>query len=421
MSSQFSPNEPFDRIFLLKGIDERRTKTGKPYLTMTLGTPEGTWDGRIWDMAMNSLPGLLEGDPVQVKGSAQLYQEKIQLIVEDISKVDEPVDPRSIYPATSTSEKQLREDFSGFFEGIEEPVLKALMETMLKDKAISDAFFTCPAAITMHHARIGGLAEHSLNVCRLALATVAVAPWLDRDLLTVGALLHDIGKIMEYEVAGDFRYTLEGKFQGHIIQGHSMVEKWIRRIPDFPERLALDILHILLSHHGQLEYGSPKTPATAEALVIHFADDLDAKLDMVKSAGEGPGTEEAFVRGLRRSFLYRNKDQGEERRAEGEEETFERESGREEEKGSPKSNVQSPREEQGEENQDTGTRGRGETVKGEEEHVEGERGRVGEKGSPKSDVQSPREEQGEENQDTEKRGIGETEKRKSKRGQEELF
>ncbi len=310
MTTSFSPNERFDRIFLLKVIDERRTKTGKPYLAVVLGTSEGTWDGRVWDMGMSALPGLVEGDPVQAKGSAQLYQEKIQLIVEDISRVDKPVDPRSLYPATTASEKQLRGDFNGLVEGIKHPALKALMETMLKDKTISDAFFTCPAAITMHHARIGGLAEHSLNVCRFAHASASIAPWLDLDLLTVGSLLHDIGKILEYEVAGDFRFTLEGKFLGHIVQGHSLVEKWIRQIPDFPERLALDVLHILLSHHGQQEYGSPKTPVTAEALVIHFADDLDAKLDMVRSAGEEPGTEEAFVRGLRRSFLYRDPSTG---------------------------------------------------------------------------------------------------------------
>jgi 3'-5' exoribonuclease len=365
MSFNFAPNEPFDRIFLLKGIDERRTKTGKPYLAVILGTPEGTWDGRVWDMGMSSLPGLLEGDPVQVKGSAQLYQERIQLIVENISMVDEPVDPRNIYPATSASETQLRDDFNNLVEGIEEPALKSLMDTMLKDRTITNAFFTCPAAITMHHARIGGLAEHSLNVCKLAHACIVTSPWLERDLLTVGSLLHDIGKVMEYQVAGDFRFTLEGKFLGHIVQGHSLVEKWIRQIPNFPERLALDVLHILLSHHGQLEYGSPKTPVTAEALVIHFADDLDAKLDMVKTAGEDPGTEEAFVRGLRRSFLYRNE----------------------------QNKVES---------------GKLKDEQGEKRSPEGERGRVGE-GEVKL---------GEKESDTGTRGRGDAEK---KRGQEELF
>ena len=204
-----------------------------------------------------------------------------------------------------------------------------------------------------------------------------MAPWLHRDLLTAGALLHDIGKVLEYEVAGDFRYTLEGKFQGHIVKGHSLVEKWISRIPDFPERLALDVLHIILSHHGQLEYGSPKTPVTAEALVVHFADDLDAKLDMVKSAGEEPGTEEAFVRGLRRSFLYRN--------------------------------------EQGQD-----TRDKVQEEQGEAEVPEWENGRVGEgeKCSPKSKVQNPKGEQAIEKQEPENRRTGEAGK---KEGQEELF
>jgi len=373
MTTVFSPNETFDRIFLLKGIDERRTKAGKPYLVVILGTSEGTWDGRVWDMGMGSLPGLMEGDPVKVKGAAQLYQEKIQLIVENISKVDGPVDPRDIYPAAGASEKQLRSDFDDFVAPIKEPALKNLMEVMLQDKVISDAFFVCPAAITMHHARIGGLAEHSINVCRLAHGTVAAAPWLNRDLLTVGALLHDIGKIEEYEVAADFRFTMEGKFLGHIIQGHSLVQKWVRQIPDFPERLALEVEHIILSHHGQLEYGSPKTPATAEALVIHFADDLDAKLDMVKTAGEPPDTEEAFVRGLRRSFLYRN-EQGQGTGDKGQE---------------------------GKGSQDAETMGRGDT----EEKNQG----------------AGRSAQGAEELETGKRGSGEPVKKNSKEGQEELF
>ena len=374
MTTVFSPNEPFDRIFLLKGIDERRTKAGKSYLTLILGTSEGAWDGRVWDMGMSSLPGLLEGDPVHAKGAAQLYQDKIQLIVESISRVDKPVDPRSIYPATTASEKQLRTEFDDFVARIKDPALKSLMKVMLQDRAFSDTFFVCPAAITMHHARIGGLAEHSINVCRLAHAALASAPWLDPDLLTVGALLHDIGKIQEYEVAGDFRYTLEGKFLGHITQGYSIVQNWVRQIPDFPPRLALDVEHIILSHHGQLEYGSPKTPVTAEALVIHFADDLDAKLDMVKTAGEDPGTQEAFVRGLRRSFQYRN-------------------------------------DLQGAEEHDAETRRRGDTDS--QTHPSTGSGQAGE---------------GEENQETGKSrhgrdrlGSGESVKKNSKEGQEELF
>lgn len=385
MNKIFSPNEPFDRVFLLKGIDERLTKTGKPYLTLILGTPDGSWDGRIWDMKMSSLPGLLEGDPVRAKGTAQLYQENIQLIVDEISRVDGPVDPRSIYPAAAVSEDQLRAEFRSFVDQIGEPALKTLMETMLEDRTISDAFFTSPAAITMHHARIGGLAEHSLNVCRLAHASLSAAPWLDRDLLIVGALLHDVGKILEYEIAGDFRYTLEGKLLGHIIQGHSLVENWMNQVRDLPRRLALDVLHILLSHHGQLEYGSPRTPVTAEALVIHFADDLDAKLDMVRSAGEEPETEEAFVRGLRRSFLYRNEHQDTETRRHGDAEKIKDREGPEEGKRGP-SFAKATDGKKGEKGKEKGssssakaTEDKGRRAKGEEE-PEKEKRRRGEKG-----------------------------------------
>ena len=310
MTSEYKPNEKFEGIFLLKGIDERRARNGKPYLTLVLGTPDNSFEARIWDMDMKSLPGLVEGDPVKAVGVTQLYQEKLQLIVETISKVDGPVDPRDIFPATEMSEQQLRTEFGEAVSKVQDPHLKALFEAMEEDAFIFEAFFSSPAAITMHHARIGGLAEHSLGVCRFALAAAVTAPWLDKDLLITGSLLHDIGKIIEYEVAGDFRYSLQGKLVGHISLGASLVEKWISNIPGFPERLALEVIHIILAHHGQLEYGSPKAPATAEALVIHFADDLDAKLDMIREAGSGEGTEEAFVRGLRRSFLYRN-EQGE--------------------------------------------------------------------------------------------------------------
>ncbi len=317
MTTQFTANERFARVFLLKGIDERRTRNGKPYLTLVLGTPESSFEGRIWDMDMKSLPGLVEGDPVRAVGVAQLYQERLQLIVETISKVEGMVDPRDIFPAAEMSETQLKDGFREAVHEIHDPALKSLFRVMEDDSSIFEAFFTSPAAITMHHARIGGLAEHSLGVCHLALAAASTTPWLDRDLLVTGALLHDIGKILEYEVAGDFRYSLQGKLVGHISLGASLVEKWIGSIPDFPERLALEVIHILLAHHGQLEYGSPKAPVTAEALVLHFADDLDAKLDMIRDAGSVEGTTEAFVRGLRRSFLYRN-EQGGGRREEGE-------------------------------------------------------------------------------------------------------
>jgi len=317
LSATFSPNERFSQLFLLKNIEERTTKNGKPYLSLVLGTPEGDFEGRFWDMDARALPGLVEGDPVKVGGVVQLYQDRIQLIADGIEKVETSVDPREIYPSSVVPEEKLREDFRAFVGGVGDGDLRTLMEEMEKDQKIFGAFFTTPAARAMHHAWIGGLAQHSIDVCRMALAVSNVSPGLDRDLLIVGALLHDIGKTAEYEVAGDFRYTLDGKLVGHIVRGVTLVQRWIEGIPGFPERLSLDLLHIILSHHGQLELGSPKLPATPEALVIHYCDDLDAKLDMIRSAASATQGPEGFVRGLRRIFQFRPEGEGDEKTVQG--------------------------------------------------------------------------------------------------------
>jgi 3'-5' exoribonuclease len=310
MSSDFAANEPFDRMFLLKSIDERLTRNGKPYLALVLGTPSADLEARVWDMDMKSLPGLAEGDPVKARGTSQLYQDKLQLIVDTIEKAASPVNPRDLYPSSVRPEAELRNDLNTLVEGIENRHLASLMDILIQDNEILEAFLVSPAAVAMHHARIGGLAEHSLDVARIALAVSDIWPDLDRDVLAVGAILHDIGKISEYQVSGDFSYTLDGKLVGHIVRGVSIVENWIRNLSTFPEHLALELLHIILSHHGTQEHGSPKVPATAEALVIHYADDLDAKLDMIRTASPGRDVREAYVRGLRRMFQFRSQESG---------------------------------------------------------------------------------------------------------------
>jgi 3'-5' exoribonuclease len=304
MTMDIKGKDTFGKIYLLKEISERRTKQGKPYLALILGTPGGEIEGRIWDMELKSLPALVPGDPIQAEGKESVYQDRKQLIIDRIEKAGGDVDPRLLYPSSSIPEARLREDFSSRVSALKEPALKALFMEMERDENHMGSFFTAPAAITMHHARIGGLAEHSLGVCRTALAIAEAHPWLRTDLLITGSLLHDIGKVLEYQVAGDFRYSTEGKLIGHITLGTGMVREWVGRVPGFPENLALEVLHIVLSHHGQLEHGSPRTPATPEALVIHYADDLDAKLDMLQSASADPETVEAFVRGLRRTFIF---------------------------------------------------------------------------------------------------------------------
>lgn len=308
MAQLFRENENFESIFLLKEISESRTRGGKPYLALTLGNSESDYTARMWDMEMKSLPSLAQGDAVRVKGTAVLYQEQIQLKVDAISREMSNVDMRLLYPSSRFTEDQLRSGFSKMVKCLKDEKLLAVLSEVEKDSDFFDRFFNSPAAVAMHHARIGGLAEHTLEVARLALSVADQYSGLRRDLVLAGSLLHDVGKVREYDISGSFGVTMDGQMLGHITMGIVMLDAWIKRAGGLEEDF-LELKHIVLSHHGQLEHGSPKMPAIPEALVVHFADDLDAKLDMLRDAaagacGEGRDAAGAYVRGLRRFFFF---------------------------------------------------------------------------------------------------------------------
>ncbi len=309
MTLSLSENEIFESVFLLKEISESRTRTGKPYLAMVLGNSGADFTARMWDMEMRSLPSLNQGDAVRAKGTAVLYQEQIQLKVDSISRETSDVDMRLLYPSSRYTEDQLRSEFNDLVKGLRDEKVLSLFNEMKKDNNFFGRFFTAPAAMAMHHARIGGLVEHTLGVARLALSVADQYPWLRRDLVLAGSLLHDVGKVHEYEISGSFEITASGRMLGHITIGVMMLDEWLNRAGVIGEGDFLDLKHILLSHHGKLEHGSPREPAIPEALVVHFADDLDAKLDMLRDAslgasGEGRDTAGAYVRGLRRFFFF---------------------------------------------------------------------------------------------------------------------
>jgi 3'-5' exoribonuclease len=296
--------KPFSGLFLLKAPPlERVQKDGKPYLSLVLGTPRGSWEAKMWSTSLASLGGLEEGDPVRAEGSAERYQGRMQLRVLRLAREAGNVDPRELYPSASRSEADLRGDYRARVSALGDPHLRGLLAAVAADAPFLDAFFRAPAAAGMHHARIGGLAEHSLAVASIVARTAGSYPLLRAELAVTGALLHDAGKVREYECAGDFRFTREGRMLGHVALGAVMIEGWVAAVPGFPRELALDLAHILIAHHGSLELGSPREPVTAEALVVHFADDLDAKLDMIAGAA-GEGGDEGYVRGLRRTFFF---------------------------------------------------------------------------------------------------------------------
>ena len=259
-------------------------KNGKPYLTLKLMDRTGELEGRVWDRVDEFADRFDKDDFIQVQGKASVYLGKMQLVIQDLVRLPaEEVDLADFIPVAKRSAEAMEGDLRDKVASLRDPHLKALLEAFLADADFLSRYRTAPAAKAMHHVYLGGLLEHSLAVADLADDICRRYPDINRDLLVTGALLHDIGKISELSYERSFDYTDAGKLLGHIVMGVEMIEAKIRQIPDFPPILATLIKHLLLSHHGQYEYGSPKRPKTMEAVILNFLDDLDAKINGVRS------------------------------------------------------------------------------------------------------------------------------------------
>jgi 3'-5' exoribonuclease len=292
--SGFDEGRAFDTFFLLLTKQTRSTKANKPYLNLILCDKTGQLEGRVWDPTDPRIARDVEqGDIVKARGSVSLFDGRLQMKVEQLRKAAPgEADKSDMLPATTCNVDALWSELHGFVATFTEPNLKLLLTTLLAEPAIAQAYREAPAARQLHHAFLGGLLEHVVSLLRLAERVLPNYPILNRDLLLTGVILHDIGKV--YELAWDtgFEYTVEGTLLGHIQMGIELVEKTIDKLPNFPPRLRTLIVHMILSHHGKLEFGSPKLPMIPEALVLNFVDDLDAKMQAVanefeKSAREG--------------------------------------------------------------------------------------------------------------------------------------
>ncbi len=268
--------------FLVREKVMAMAKNGKPYMTLKLVDRTGEVEGRVWDR-VDEFNSLFDRDDfILIRGKASVYLGKMQLVVQDIEHLsDSSVELADFMPVSARDRKVMVEELQAKIASLSNPHLRSLMQGFLADEAFLSAYSSAPAAKTMHHVYLGGLLEHSLAVSDLADDICRRYAQLDRDLLVVGALLHDIGKVSELRYARSFDYTDEGKLLGHIVMGVEMVEEKIRAIQDFPKNLAILLKHLLLSHHGQYEYGSPKRPKTLEAVALNFIDDLDAKINGV--------------------------------------------------------------------------------------------------------------------------------------------
>jgi uncharacterized domain HDIG len=295
----YDEGKNFDGYFLVLAKQQRTTKTNKPYLNLILGDKTGQVEARIWDPADARIAKDFDkGSIVKVRGTCSRFEEHLQMKVDQL-RLSQPgeVEKSDLLPATGYDVNDLWRQLGNFVDGMSNQHLKAMLKTILSDPAISIAYREAPAARQLHHAWLGGLLEHVVSLLRLADRVAAHYPLLDRDLLLTGVILHDIGKTRELSWDIGFDYTVEGVLLGHIQMGVDLVEKTIAGMPDFPDRLRTLVLHLILSHHGKLEFGSPKLPMIPEALVLNFVDDLDAKMQAVmtefeKSAREGKGPDE---------------------------------------------------------------------------------------------------------------------------------
>jgi 3'-5' exoribonuclease len=282
--ANYEEGKLFDGFFLVLSKQLRSTKSGKPYLSLTLADKTGQLEGRVWEPSDPRIAKDFDkGDMVKARGSASRFEDRLQMKVDQIRKaVAGEVDKMDLLPSTSYDVDGLWRQMLGFVESFTDPDLKQLLVTILADPALAQAYREAPAAKQLHHAWLGGLLEHVVSLLTLADRVAPHYPILHRDLLLTGVILHDIGKVRELAWDAGFEYTLEGSLLGHIQMGVALAEKTMDSLPDFPPKLKTLVLHIILSHHGKLEYGSPKLPMIPEALALNFIDDLDAKMQAVQ-------------------------------------------------------------------------------------------------------------------------------------------
>jgi 3'-5' exoribonuclease len=281
----FDEQKVFDAFFLLLSRQTRSTRTNKPYLNLILCDKSGQLEGRVWEPGDPRIAKDVErGDIVKVRGCVLRFDDRSQMKIEQLRRaLPGEVDKADLLPATSYDVESLWRELGEFVESFTDPNLKLLLRVILSKPEIARAYREAPAARQLHHAWLGGLLEHVMSLLKLADRVVPHYPMLHRDLVLTGVILHDIGKVRELAWDVGFEYTAEGTLLGHIHMGIELVQQTIAELPGFPPRLKVLVEHMILSHHGKLEFGSPKLPMIPEALVLNFLDDLDAKMQAVIS------------------------------------------------------------------------------------------------------------------------------------------
>lgn len=303
--------ETIRNVYLCKGKRSAETRNGKPYDNLILQDKTGTLDGKVWDPNSNGIADYDEKDFIEVYGEVTSYNNNLQLNIKQIRKVQEGEYVLADYmPTTEKNEELMYQELLAYGKQVQNPYLRGVIEYYFeKDLEFIKRFKAHSAAKSVHHSFSGGLLEHTLSVVKFCEYMAGAYPILNRDLLYTAAMCHDIGKTRELSPFPENDYTDDGQLLGHIVIGVEMIDDAVRTISDFPRKLASELKHCIIAHHGELEYGSPKKPALAEAFALNFADCADAKMQTLieifkdKNSSDWLGYNRLFETNLRKTSI----------------------------------------------------------------------------------------------------------------------
>src|ERR1700693_4121603 len=277
-------NKIITSSFVVASKQVKAKKNGEPYLALILADRTGQIEAKMWDNVDEFILGVEQDDFLKIKGLINKYKNRFQLTIHKLRRMAESeIDFTDYLPKTTKDIGELWRTLTEFVATFQNPHLKALVELFMADPEIAERYRNAPAAKTLHHAYIGGLLDHVVSLFRSCDLICRNYPQINRDLLLTGAFLHDIGKIQELTYNRAFSYTTRGQLLGHMIIELEMLQAKLTKLPDFPEELKTLLEHLIISHHGQYAFGSPQIPMFSEALMLHYLDDLDSKMEAMRA------------------------------------------------------------------------------------------------------------------------------------------
>ena len=308
---QLEEGEKVDDLFVLTARTASQTRMGKPYLRLTVADRTGELKGVCWEPGREVDADTAVGDAVRIKGRMQSYNGSLQLAVGKMTRCADAVDPSDFLPTAARRDPQRDfDELVALTAEFKDPWLRRLLDAFWADEDFVRQFKTAPAAKKIHHAYVGGLVIHCLSMARWARFAGEHYEGVDVDLLTAGAILHDVGKTRELECRLQIDYSDSGRLLSHIVIGCQMIDEKVAELPGFPEQTSLLLKHMVVSHHGERAFGSPEPPKTIEAVLLHFIDEIDSKVNGIRdfaAADDGNAPWTAYHRLWERQFYLGGK------------------------------------------------------------------------------------------------------------------